>query len=98
MDVILGFLCLILGLLHYFDIGKTFEKVTGIIGLATGIIQFTLTFIYVYYSGYIFTNDVPVTKYLKADSNGIYATWDRNKKKYKCDFYDKGDEYDVYAK
>ena len=38
IDVILGFLCLILGLLHYFDVGKPFEKVTGIIGLATGII------------------------------------------------------------
>ena len=32
LDVILGFICLILGLLHYFDIGKPFEKVTGIIG------------------------------------------------------------------
>ena len=33
VDVICGFVCAILGLLHYFDIGKPFEKVTGIIGL-----------------------------------------------------------------
>ena len=35
LDVVLGFICLILGLLHYFDVAKPFEKVTGIIGLAT---------------------------------------------------------------
>ena len=58
LDAILGFLCLILGLLHYFDVGKPFEKVTGIIGLATGIIQFILTLVYVCYSGYIFNNDI----------------------------------------
>ena len=47
IDVICGFVCTILGLLHYFDIGKPFEKVTGIIGLATGIIGFVLTLVYV---------------------------------------------------
>ena len=31
LDVVLGFICLILGLLHYFDVAKPFEKVTGII-------------------------------------------------------------------
>ena len=99
LDVILGFLCLILGLLHYFDVGKPFEKVTGIIGLATGIIQFILTLVYVCYSGYIFTNDGPESNsYLKADSDGVIATWDESKNKYKCDFYDKDDEYAIYAK
>ena len=34
IDVICGFVCTILGLLHYFDVAKPFEKVTGIIGLA----------------------------------------------------------------
>ena len=99
LDIILGFLCLILGLLHYFDVGKPFEKVTGIIGLATGIIQFILTLVYVCYSGYIFTNDGPESNsYLKADKDGVIATWDESKKKYKCDFYDKDDEYAIYAK
>jgi hypothetical protein len=99
LDIILGFLCLILGLLHYFDVGKPFEKVTGIIGLATGIIQFILTLVYVCYSGYIFTNDGPESNsYLKADKDGVIATWDESKRKYKCDFYDKDDEYAIYAK
>ena len=99
LDIILAFLCLILGLLHYFDIGKPFEKVTGIIGLATGIIQFILTLVYVCYSGYIFTNDGPESNsYLKADKDGVIATWDTTEKKYKCDFYDKDDKYAIYAK
>ena len=96
IDVILAFLCLVLGLLHYFDVGKPFEKVTGIIGLATGIIQFVLTLVYVCYSGYIFTNDIPDHKLLKADTDGVIATWENGK--YKCDFYDKDDSDAIYAK
>ena len=97
LDAILGFLCLILGLLHYFDVGKPFEKVTGIIGLATGIIQFILTLVYICYTGYIFTNDVVTnTVYLKTNSKGVIATWDGSN--YKCDYYDKDDEYAIYAK
>ena len=99
LDVILGFLCLILGLLHYFDVGKPFEKVTGIIGLATGVIQFVLTLVYVCYSGYIFTNDGPGNTYLlKADKDGVIATWDESKNQYKCDFYDEDDSDAIYAK
>jgi hypothetical protein len=94
IDVILAFLCLILGLLHYFDVGKPFEKVTGIIGLATGVIQFILTLVYVCYSGYIFTNYGPQIA-LKADSKGIYAS--KAGDKFKCNFYDKDDKYAIYA-
>ena len=56
-DIFLAILCCILGLLHYFDIGKYFEKITGIIGLATGVIGLVLTIVYVGYSAYIFNND-----------------------------------------
>ena len=62
-DLFFGVLCCLLSLLHYFGIGKVFEKVTGIIGLACGIIGFILTFIYIIYSGYIFTNDGPGKEY-----------------------------------
>ena len=96
IDVILGCICLILGLLHYFDVGKPFEKITGIIGLATGVIQFVLTLVYVCYSGYIFTNDGPNGP-LKADSKGIFATWDDSKSHYKCNYYDKTNSDGVYA-
>jgi len=109
IDVILGFICLILGLLHYFDVAKPFEKVTGIIGLATSIIGFILTLIYIIYSGYIFTNDNPEFNYddndygdndrlFKADNKGIFAKWDDNEKKYKCEYYDKDNNNAIYAK
>jgi hypothetical protein len=58
IDVVLGFICTILGLLHYFDVAKPFEKISGIIGLSTGIIGFILTLVYICYSGYIFTHDI----------------------------------------
>ena len=110
IDVILGFICLILGLLHYFDVAKPFEKVTGIIGLATSVIGFILTLVYIIYSGYIFTNDIPENNYddnnnngntndlYKADNKGIFAKWDDNEKKYKCEYYDKDDKNAIYAK
>lgn len=56
MDLVLGVICCLLGLLHYFDQAKYFEKITGIIGIASGAIGFILTIIYVGYSGYIFDN------------------------------------------
>ena len=62
-DLFFGVLCSLLSLLHYFGIGQYCEKVTGIIGLACGIIGFILTLIYIIYSGYIFTNDGPGKEY-----------------------------------
>ena len=63
LDIILGFICSFLGLLHYFDAAKPFEKITGLIGLSTGIIIFVLTLSYICYSGYIFANQVPTYIY-----------------------------------
>jgi len=62
-DLFFGVLCSLLSLLHYFGIGQVFQKVTGIIGLACGIIGFVLTLVYIIYSGYIFTNDGPGKDY-----------------------------------
>jgi hypothetical protein len=73
-DVIVGTLCSILGLLHYFDVGKYCEKVTGIIGLASGVIGFILTIIYVGYSAYIFNNDHSDEGILY--ENGALYKWD----------------------
>ena len=98
IDVILGFICTILGLLHYFDVAKPFEKISGIIGLVTGIVGFVLTLVYICYSGYIFTNDTTngfdssyhpggtnSEPLLKLDKEGAFAEWDGNK--FKCIFY-----------
>ena len=100
IDVICGFVCTILGLLHYFDIGKPFEKVTGIIGLATGIIGFVLTLFYVIYSGYIFTNDPyeDSSSYIyKRDGEWAFAKFEDGKG-YKCLFYKDKDENSGLAK
>ena len=56
-DAFLGTLCCVLGLLHYLGVGDYCVKVTGIIGLASGVICFVLTIVYVGYSAYIFDND-----------------------------------------
>ena len=58
INIILGFVCADLALIHYLGFGKEFEVKTGIIGLISGIIGFVLALVYVCYSGYIFTNDV----------------------------------------
>jgi len=76
-DIIVGTLCCILGLLHYFDVGKYCEKITGIIGLASGIIGFVLTIVYVGYSAYIFNNDHSDETLLYG--NGATYKWDGNK-------------------
>ena len=57
INIILGFICAQLGLLVYFKIENSIEKIAGIFGLITGIICFILTFIYICFSCYIFNND-----------------------------------------
>lgn len=105
-DLILGFICALLSLLHFFGVGNSFEKFTGIIGLICGIIGFILTLIYIIYSGYIFTHDgygsYSGTSYngsvFKLDKDRKYAEWDNSKNQYNCLYYDKDDETAAYAK
>ena len=68
IDIGLGFICAQLALFHYFQIGKSFIKYTGLIGLIGGAIGFILTLVYACFSGYIFTNDTAF-KY-PTDTNG----------------------------
>lgn len=77
IDLGIGFLCAQLALLHYFKIGQSFEKITGLIGLIGGAIGFILTLIYVCFSGYIFNNDVSSEKRLY--SNGASYRIDGSK-------------------
>ena len=111
-DIVLGFFCTFLSLLHYLGVGKVFEKVTGIIGLASGVICFILTLVYVIYSGYIFTNDNYGLSFgfssgniyknygsiPKLDKDGVFAKLDSSKTKYECVYYDANDESKFYAK
>ena len=104
LDVTLGSICAILGLLHYFDVAKPFEKITGIIGLATGVIGFVLTLVYVCYSGYIFTKETAPDTYdsgfsnhvIKLNGDGAFAEKDGNN--YKCLYYKKDKADSILAK
>ena len=109
LDIILGFICSLLGLLHYFNIGKLFEKIIGLIGLSAGIIIFVLTLVYICYSGYIFTNHIAIsydsgyniynrsgTRLLKLNEDGAFAK--RIGNQYICLYYKSYEENSVYAK
>ena len=56
-DVVLGFICFFLGFIHYLEPGNKFEKVSGMIGLISGIIIAVFTIVYVAFSAVIFNNE-----------------------------------------
>ena len=87
INLVLGFVCANFSLLHYLDVGKDFDKKTGLIGFVTVIIGFIITFVYVCYNGYIFNNDIAYGEYSfttynyigrvdKLFSNGATLKWD----------------------
>ena len=97
-DIVIGFICGLIGLLHLFDLKKDFVSNTGLIGLICGVIGFVLTFVYVIFNGLVFTG-----KYsgeIERDGDGIFAELiDQSTSKYKCINYDdSGDYYWGYAK
>ena len=50
INIILGFICADLALIHCLGYGKDFEIKTGVIKLFVGVIRFILTLVYVCYS------------------------------------------------
>ena len=96
-DVVIGFVCGLLGLLHIFEVKKDFVANTGLIGLICGIIGFVLTFVYVIFNGLVFTSNYSDIK--KSDENSAYAEYDSTNDEYKCLYFDdSGDVLSVYAK
>jgi hypothetical protein len=94
-DVIIGFVCGLLGLLHHFDLKKEFVSKTGLIGLGCGFVGFVLTFIYVVYNGLVYTNYYDEIIY-KRNSDGAFAEWKGNH--YECFYYDDENPHAVIAK
>ena len=97
-DIVIGFVCGLIGLLHLFDLKKDFVSNTGLIGLGCGVVGFVLTFVYVIFNGLVYTNyyDLQHPIY-KRDSDGAFAELDGNK--YKCLYFDKaGNDYSYFAK
>ena len=107
IDLVLGFICANLSLLHYLNVGKDFEKKTGLIGFITGIIGFIITFVYFCYNAYIFDNDIAfseidyddfsiVNGVKKLYSNG--ATYKSDGTKYITPFANEKDDYSEFIK
>ena len=96
INLVIGFICSLLGLLHYLNEGKTFSSKTGLIGLISGSISFIITLIYVIYSALVYSKDY--SSVYKTDEKGIFATWDSSSNTYHCSFYNDEDSKANYAK
>ena len=98
-DIVIGFVCGLIGLLHLFDLKKDFVSNTGLIGLICGIVGFALTFVYVVFNGLVYT-----TVYVYDDTNlggtykrnGDYAIAEKDGDKFKCLYFDH--EKNIYSK
>ena len=93
-DIVIGFVCGLIGLLHLFDLKKDFVANTGIIGLICGIVGFVLTFVYVIFNGLVYTTyDTGIYK-----RNGDYAFAEKEGNDFKCLYFDnKNNEHSIYA-
>ena len=95
-DIVIGFVCSLIGLLHLFEVKKDMISTTGLIGLGCGAVGFVLTFIYVIYNGIVYTNYYD-TQIYKMDGDGAFAELKGDK--YECFYFDeKGNTYALYAK
>ena len=98
-DIVIGFVCGLLGLFHLFDIRTNFISITGLIGLGCGVVGFVLSFVYVIYNGLVFTNKYSgvigrESEGYFAERNGISGTTE-----YRCiDSDDKDNIFSAYAK
>lgn len=109
INLILGFVCANFSLLHYLDVGKDFEKKTGMIGFVTGIIGFIITIVYVCYNGYIFNNDIAYAEYdfssdrfrggiTKLYPNGASCKKDADNSKFITIYENDNSDYSEYVK
>ena len=100
MDVTFGFICSLLGLLLYFEVGKSIEKYIGLIGTICGAIILIITIIYVGYSANIFDNDIvryTSGGYFKSKlySNGAKYKWKDGKYEKNYDEDKEADDPDI---
>ena len=97
-DIVIGFICSLLGLLHIFEVKKDFVANTGLVGLICGVVGFVLSLVYVIFNALVFTNGY--TGIPKTDENGAYAKLTNDGTgEYKClNYDDSGDIFATYAK
>ena len=92
-DIVIGFICSLIGLLHLFDLKKDFVSNTGLIGLICGVVGFVLTFVYVIFNGIYCTTYG--TGVYKRDGDGVFAE-KTEAGKFKCLYYDEPENYHSY--
>ena len=98
-DIVIGFVCGLLGLLHYLELKPDFISKTGLIGLICGAIGFIFSFVYVILNGIVFTNYYDDEYIIKRDGDGAFAEKTGTPGKYKCLYFDeKGNRYSLIAK
>ena len=97
-DIVIGFICSLLGLLHIFEVKKDFVANSGLVGLICGVVGFVLSLVYVIFNALVFTNGY--TGIPKTDENGAYAKLTNDGTgEYKClNYDDSGDIFATYAK
>jgi len=93
-DIVIGFVCSLIGLLHLFDLKKDFVSTTGLIGLGCGVVGFVLTFVYVIFNGIVYTNYYD-SKIYKTDGDGAFAE-KVDSGKYECIYFDEKDNVHAY--
>ena len=94
-DIVIGFVCGLLGLLHIFDLKKDFVSNTGLIGLICGVVGFVFSLVYAIFNGLVYTNYYNYDNIVpKRDGDGVYAEWKGDK--YECLFYEKAENRHSY--
>ena len=97
-DIVIGYVCGLLGLFHLFELKKEFVPKTGLIGFICGIVGFVLSFVYVVFNGLVFTNKY--SEVVERESEGYFAERKGTTGYiYNCvASYDKDDLFSGYAK
>ena len=93
-DIVIGFICSLIGLLHLFDIKKDFVSKTGLIGLICGIVGLVLTFVYAIFNVIVFSSRY--SDAIERDDDGVFAIISSGTT-YKCLFYEGGDYFGTFA-
>lgn len=96
-NIVIGFTCGFLGLLHLLDIKKELVTKTGLIGVGCGFVGFILSFVYSIENWIVFT--FHYSSQYKRDERGVYAEKvSGTSNDYKCLYYDdSGDILSVHA-
>ena len=97
-DIVIGFVCGLIGLLHFFEIknkDSNYVEKTGLIGLGCGGVGFILTFVYVIFNGLVYTKYYDGSNRLyKRNGDGAFAKLEGEN--YKSLYFDKKGNYHAF--